>query len=58
MAAGNFHMVRADWNREYMDELMAFPKGTHDDQVDAAPAAAALGISLTPLDEMLGHVLT
>ena len=30
----------------------------HDDRIDAGPAAAKLGIRLTPLDEMLAACLT
>jgi predicted phage terminase large subunit-like protein len=29
----------ADWNKAFIDELCGFPKGAHDDQVDAAAAA-------------------
>lgn len=40
--AGNFHMVRADWNEEFIRELCAFPtEGIHDDQVDAVSKAYA-----------------
>ena len=37
--AGNVFMLRADWNREYIEELRMFPNGTHDDQVDASSRA-------------------
>lgn len=37
--AGNVRVVRADWNREFVDELTLFPNGRHDDQVDAASLA-------------------
>jgi predicted phage terminase large subunit-like protein len=33
---GNVRLVRAAWNRAFIDELRAFPRGAHDDQVDAA----------------------
>lgn len=33
--AGNVWLIQADWNLEYLDELESFPKGLHDDQVDA-----------------------
>ncbi|MDI2091671.1 phage terminase large subunit [Commensalibacter oyaizuii] len=36
---GNVALVRAPWNRAFLDELMSFPDGTHDDQVDAAAGA-------------------
>ena len=33
--AGNVKMVRADWNRDLINELEMFPYGKNDDQVDA-----------------------
>lgn len=32
-------MVKAQWNRAYLDELSVFPSGAHDDQVDATSGA-------------------
>jgi predicted phage terminase large subunit-like protein len=37
--AGRVRIVRANWNDAFLDELMSFPKGNHDDQVDAASNA-------------------
>ncbi|MFP2873739.1 phage terminase large subunit [Acetobacter tropicalis] len=37
--AGNVSLVRAPWNRTFLDELGQFPAGSHDDQVDAAAGA-------------------
>lgn len=37
--AGNVVMVRAPWNREFIEELRLFPNGLHDDQVDGASRA-------------------
>jgi len=34
--AGNVRMVKAPWNAAYIEELRAFPRGAHDDQVDAS----------------------
>lgn len=34
--AGNVRLVRGLWNRDYLDELRAFPTGAHDDQVDGS----------------------
>jgi predicted phage terminase large subunit-like protein len=34
--AGNVKLVRGEWNRAFIEELRKFPKGRHDDQVDAA----------------------
>jgi predicted phage terminase large subunit-like protein len=36
---GFVKLVEAPWNRDFVDELSAFPNGAHDDQVDAASAA-------------------
>ncbi len=37
--AGNLRIVQAQWNRELVDELVCFPLGAHDDQVDACSGA-------------------
>lgn len=37
--ARNVKLVRARWNREFLDELCSFPLGDHDDMVDAAAGA-------------------
>lgn len=37
--ARNVKMVKGDWIGTYLDELMSFPYGRHDDQVDAAAGA-------------------
>lgn len=37
--AGCVRLVRGEWNADFMDELVAFPNGRHDDQVDAAASA-------------------
>ena len=36
---GNVQMLEASWNNDFINELRLFPKGTHDDQVDAASGA-------------------
>ena len=36
---GNVALMRAPWNRAFIEELAAFPDGSHDDQVDAASGA-------------------
>ena len=33
--AGKFRMVRGNWNNAFLAELMEFPGGLHDDQIDA-----------------------
>lgn len=59
--AGNVRLVRGEWNAAFVDELAAFPHGTHDDQVDAASMAfnklvltASTGTSGRPRAAMLG----
>jgi predicted phage terminase large subunit-like protein len=37
--AGNVKLVRGAWNKAYLDEMEAFPAGSHDDQVDASSGA-------------------
>jgi len=32
--AGNVKLVRGPWNETFIQELEAFPEGSHDDQVD------------------------
>lgn len=36
--AGNVHVVKANWNREFISENETFPHGKYKDQVDAAAA--------------------
>lgn len=36
---GNVKLVRGPWNAAFLEELRQFPRGKHDDQVDAAAAA-------------------
>lgn len=37
--AGNVRLVKGEWNKAYIDELVVFPYGVHDDQVDASSGA-------------------
>ncbi len=37
--AGNVKLIRGDWNKAFIEELRKFPRGKHDDQVDAASLA-------------------
>lgn len=37
--AGNVRMLKAPWNRRYVDEHVAFPFGANDDQVDGSSGA-------------------
>lgn len=38
-AAGNVRLLKAKWNKAYIDELCAFPNGTNDDQIDGSSGA-------------------
>ena len=46
--AGNVSIMRADWNRAFIEELRDFPNGRKDDQVDALVRAFMTLIDLTP----------
>lgn len=37
--AGNVRLLEGDWNEAYIDELILFPNGTHDDRVDGSSTA-------------------
>ena len=39
LKAGNVRYARAGWSSAWINELVAFPQGKHDDQVDATSAA-------------------
>lgn len=39
--AGNVNILAANWNRDFLDEAALFPRGAHDDQVDATGGAMA-----------------
>ena len=49
---GGVRLVRGGWNEAYIEELVAFPKGTFDDQVDAS-AGAYKKLSTNILDGQL-----
>jgi predicted phage terminase large subunit-like protein len=36
---GNIYLLSANWNHVFLDELTAFPHGSHDDQVDSASSS-------------------
>ncbi len=40
---GKVFLTRAAWNRDFIDECLAFPLGTHDDQIDAV----SLGVQMS-----------
>jgi predicted phage terminase large subunit-like protein len=37
--AGNVRLVRGPWNEQYIEEMRQFPRGRHDDQIDASALA-------------------
>ena len=37
--AGNVHLVKAAWNKDFLAVLSVFPNGAHDDDVDAGSGA-------------------
>ncbi len=39
---GKVYLIRGPWIDEFLDELCAFPKGKHDDQVDAVSLAVGM----------------
>jgi predicted phage terminase large subunit-like protein len=39
--AGNVSVLRAEWNRAFLEEIEHFPQGRHDDMVDAVSGAFA-----------------
>lgn len=48
--AGNVRLVRADWNKAYIEELRTFPNGKHDDQVDGSSGAFNKLATAAPLE--------
>lgn len=51
--AGHVHLLRAEWNRDWIEEFTAFPGGKHDDQVDNVTAGWQLLCG-----EKKGHFMT
>lgn len=45
-------LLQGAWNDEFIDELCAFPKGTYDDQVDAASSAYSKLLEIIELMEV------
>lgn len=46
--AGKLYVAQANWNEVFFDELLEFPNGRHDDQVDALSMATALAQNYVP----------
>jgi predicted phage terminase large subunit-like protein len=49
--AGNFTLLKGDWNEDFLLEVEGFPAGKHDDQVDATSGAMT---ALVPLQKVAG----
>jgi predicted phage terminase large subunit-like protein len=45
--AGKVKMIKAHWNKIYLDELAVFPLGANDDQVDASSGAYDMTINIS-----------
>lgn len=43
---GRVFLVRAAWNRDFIDEACSFPRGAHDDQIDAVSIAVKTRIDI------------
>lgn len=54
--AGFVRLVRGGWNQAFIDELAAFPKGAHDDQVDAAAGAFNKLLASVPAEKLVDFV--
>jgi predicted phage terminase large subunit-like protein len=50
---GNVKLLRATWNKEFLDEAEVFPFVPHDDQIDAASLALAK-VARRPVPDNLG----
>jgi predicted phage terminase large subunit-like protein len=48
---GRVTLVRGPWTGPFLDEIEAFPQGSHDDQVDAASMAFAKLAARDPVDD-------
>ncbi|MCC6446808.1 MAG: phage terminase large subunit [Armatimonadetes bacterium] len=56
--AGNVCLVRGEWNGEWLDEFVGFPKGAHDDMVDSASGGFAELMRRVRGDSRLEDVVT
>lgn len=55
--AGNVLLLKAHWNAPFLDELLTFPNGAHDDQVDAASGAFSMLSKSMNLADFYKHQL-
>jgi len=52
---GRVHLVRAPWNQDYLDEMAAFPRGAHDDRIDATADAYNAALEIAKENESGRH---
>jgi len=55
---GLFVMVRGPWNDPFVSECLAFPRGAHDDQVDAVSGAVQMAPGVVSMAELNGAQAT
>jgi predicted phage terminase large subunit-like protein len=55
---GAVRLLRGPWNRDFLDEIEAFPFGRHDDQVDTASLALDRLAGLIEIDWNIHVILT
>lgn len=46
MQAQNVKFLKRDWNKDFMQEMLAFPNGKHDDRVDSATGGFNIAANL------------
>lgn len=52
MSSGRVKITKGEWNSKFISELLSFPSGAHDDQVDAA----AMGIKKATKSVRFGRI--
>jgi len=55
--AGNVYLLRGNWNAELLDEVAAFPIGSHDDMVDGVSGAFAKLVKPASISTVKGRVV-
>ncbi|MDY0198952.1 MAG: phage terminase large subunit, partial [Tenuifilaceae bacterium] len=58
LEAGNVHLLREEWNNDFVEECASFPNGKHDDDVDAMSQALnrlrdVNAVDMTPTEQDL-----
>lgn len=55
--AGKIKLVRGEWINTFLDEVCAFPQGTHDDQVDTVSGGVQMLTSSPASFQVVGRIL-